>query len=181
MQSVPLTLMEPLISEASYWAVLFISPRITVSREPDSAPFSAEIMSWRAQQRHLVVRAAVQSEQHVWRSQTRWTLPSWPSFRKQTQSLSSASRSALWGHQWWSVHPHLVLEWKTSVTHGGHPSTSMYGECFGFAVLVPCSSKMLISRYLTVEYVALSFWVIWKKNLMAVTSYNPPPHHPASY
>ncbi len=40
-----LTFIDPLISEASYWLVLFISPRITVSREPDSAPFRAEIMS----------------------------------------------------------------------------------------------------------------------------------------
>lgn len=39
------TFMEPLSAEASYWVVLFISPRITVSREPDSAPFRAEIMS----------------------------------------------------------------------------------------------------------------------------------------
>lgn len=39
------TLMDPLISEASYWVGLFISPSITFSREPDSAPFRAEIMS----------------------------------------------------------------------------------------------------------------------------------------
>lgn len=39
------TWMDPLTTEASYWVVLFISPRITVSREPDSAPFRAEIMS----------------------------------------------------------------------------------------------------------------------------------------
>lgn len=44
--------MDPLIAEASYWVVLFISPRITVSREPDSAPFRAEIMSWKDNERH---------------------------------------------------------------------------------------------------------------------------------
>lgn len=44
-QSLSFTLIDPLISEASYWAVLFMRPRMTVSREPDSAPFRAEIMS----------------------------------------------------------------------------------------------------------------------------------------
>lgn len=44
--NIPFTLMEALISEASYWAVLFMRPRMTVSREPDSAAFRAEIISW---------------------------------------------------------------------------------------------------------------------------------------
>lgn len=43
----PFTLMDPLISEASYWDVLFISPRMTVSRLPDNAAFRAVIMSWK--------------------------------------------------------------------------------------------------------------------------------------
>lgn len=44
--SVTLTFMEALSSEASYWAVLFIRPKIRASREPDSAPFRALTRSW---------------------------------------------------------------------------------------------------------------------------------------
>lgn len=41
------TFMEALSSVASYWTVLFISPNINVSSEPDSAPFRAVTRSWK--------------------------------------------------------------------------------------------------------------------------------------
>lgn len=113
------TLMDPLISEASYWVVLFISPRITVSREPDSAPFRAEIMSWKHSRRR---------RQHgLRRSEPRGARvdatasPSLPSSHTQKQSPASERRSAWSGHRWWSVHPHLWAQ-RGKQTSGSHVS-----------------------------------------------------------